>query len=51
MTVEDGPALIIDADADQLEQVLINLLKNGVEAATGRGAACGFAGAPWTPCS
>ena len=35
--VHDGPPLIIDADADQLEQVLINLIKNGVEAAAGRG--------------
>jgi two-component system nitrogen regulation sensor histidine kinase NtrY len=37
VAVEDGPSIIIDADADQLEQVLINLLKNGVEAAAGRG--------------
>ncbi|HVY66883.1 MAG TPA: ATP-binding protein [Gammaproteobacteria bacterium] len=31
-TVEGGPDVVIDADADQLEQVLINLIKNGVEA-------------------
>src|SRR6185503_7895234 len=37
VVVQDGPALTIDADADQLEQVLINLIKNGVEAAAGRG--------------
>ena len=37
VTVQDGPAVILDADADQLEQVLINLIKNGVEAAADRG--------------
>ena len=37
VAVEGGPTLIIDADADQLEQVLINLLKNGVEAAASQG--------------
>lgn len=30
--IEEGPQVLIDADADQLEQVLINLIKNGVEA-------------------
>ena len=31
-TVEDGPALRIQGDADQLEQVLINLMRNAVDA-------------------
>jgi nitrogen fixation/metabolism regulation signal transduction histidine kinase len=30
--VEEGPDLIIDADPDQLEQLLINLVKNAVDA-------------------
>jgi two-component system, NtrC family, nitrogen regulation sensor histidine kinase NtrY len=37
VTVFEGPAVVVDADADQLEQVLINLIKNGVEAAAERG--------------
>jgi nitrogen fixation/metabolism regulation signal transduction histidine kinase len=32
VVVEDGPATIVDGDQDQLEQVMINLLKNAVEA-------------------
>jgi two-component system, NtrC family, nitrogen regulation sensor histidine kinase NtrY len=32
VAVEPGPAVELDADADQLEQVLINLIKNAVEA-------------------
>ena len=32
-----GPALTIEADADQLEQVLINLVKNAVEATQSNG--------------
>jgi nitrogen fixation/metabolism regulation signal transduction histidine kinase len=32
VVVEDGVDLQIDADADQIEQVLINLIKNAVEA-------------------
>jgi two-component system nitrogen regulation sensor histidine kinase NtrY len=36
VVVEEGPSLVIEADADQLEQVLINLMKNAVEA-TGDG--------------
>ena len=30
--VEDGPPTMVDGDQDQLEQVMINLLKNAVEA-------------------
>ncbi len=30
--VEDGPAIMVDADRDQIEQILINLLRNAVEA-------------------
>jgi signal transduction histidine kinase len=32
VTVEGGPAIQIRADADQLEQLLINLLRNAVDA-------------------
>ena len=35
VTVEDGKPATIDADPDQLEQLLINLAKNGAEAAEG----------------
>jgi nitrogen fixation/metabolism regulation signal transduction histidine kinase len=31
--VRDGPELMIDADGDQLDQLLINLVRNGVDAA------------------
>jgi two-component system, NtrC family, nitrogen regulation sensor histidine kinase NtrY len=37
VTVHEGPHVVVDADADQLEQVLINLIKNGVEATGERG--------------
>jgi nitrogen fixation/metabolism regulation signal transduction histidine kinase len=38
VTVEDGTAAaVIDADPDQLEHLLINLTKNGAEAAAGTG--------------
>ena len=37
VAVEDGKAATIDADPDQLEQLLINLAKNGAEAAEGTG--------------
>jgi len=30
--LEDGPPIMVDGDQDQLEQVMINLLKNAVEA-------------------
>ena len=32
VVVEDGPPAVVDGDRDQLEQVMINLLKNAVEA-------------------
>jgi two-component system nitrogen regulation sensor histidine kinase NtrY len=32
--VEDGPPIMVDGDQDQLEQVMINLLKNAVEASS-----------------
>ncbi len=35
VVVTDGPALTIDADPDQLEQLLINLVKNAAEAVAG----------------
>ncbi|WP_035957852.1 sensor histidine kinase [Bryobacter aggregatus] len=34
-----GPSMVVDADADQVEQVLINLIKNAVEAAQVTGGA------------
>jgi two-component system, NtrC family, nitrogen regulation sensor histidine kinase NtrY len=37
VVVEPGAELLVDADADQIEQVLINLLKNGLEAGGGDG--------------
>ncbi len=37
VTVEDGQPATTDADPDQLEQLLINLTKNGAEAAEGTG--------------
>ena len=33
VAVEPGPRLVVEADADQLEQLLINLLRNGADAA------------------
>jgi len=44
VVVEPGPETTLDADADQLEQLLINLVKNGVDAAeeTGGGVAVGW---------
>jgi nitrogen fixation/metabolism regulation signal transduction histidine kinase len=32
--VENGPPLLLNADADQIEQLLINLVRNAVDAAT-----------------
>jgi len=37
VVLEPGPEQLLDADSDQIEQVLINLLKNAVEAAGGTG--------------
>jgi signal transduction histidine kinase len=34
VAVEGGPDLTIEADADQIEQLLINLLKNAIDAAS-----------------
>ena len=44
VTVEPGPAVTIEADGDQLDQVLINLVSNAVEAAqeTGGGVRVGW---------
>ena len=44
VTVDPGPGTTLDADADQLEQLLINLVKNGVDAAaeTGGGVVVGW---------
>ena len=48
--VERGPAVTLDGDADQLEQLLINLLRNAVDAAleTGGGVGIGWkVNGPW----
>jgi len=44
VTVAEGPEISVEADGDQLEQLLINLIKNGVEAAleTGGGVEVGW---------
>jgi signal transduction histidine kinase len=44
VTLTPGPEVIVSADPDQLEQLLINLLKNAVEAAgeTGGGVEMGW---------
>jgi signal transduction histidine kinase len=36
--LEPGPPLVLDADPDQLEQMLINLLRNAVDASLANGA-------------
>ncbi|MGA3032267.1 MAG: ATP-binding protein [Terracidiphilus sp.] len=36
--LESGPSVVLDADPDQLEQMLINLLSNAVEASLSNGA-------------
>ncbi|HEV8395983.1 MAG TPA: ATP-binding protein [Vicinamibacterales bacterium] len=41
----EGPALVVDADADQLEQLLINVTRNAVDAALETG---GAVSAGWT---
>ncbi|MGA2260352.1 MAG: ATP-binding protein [Acidobacteriota bacterium] len=45
VSVIEGPALIIQADGDQLDQLLINLLRNGADAATVTG---GSVSVGWT---
>jgi two-component system, NtrC family, nitrogen regulation sensor histidine kinase NtrY len=37
VTVAGGPAIVVPGDADQLDQMLINLIKNGVEASAESG--------------
>jgi two-component system, NtrC family, nitrogen regulation sensor histidine kinase NtrY len=48
IVVAGGPPIIVQGDADQLEQLLINLLQNGVDAAreTGGGVRVGWARVP-----
>jgi two-component system, NtrC family, nitrogen regulation sensor histidine kinase NtrY len=48
VTVRDGPEMVVQADPDLLEQVLINLLKNAVDATneTGGGVAVGWSRVP-----
>jgi nitrogen fixation/metabolism regulation signal transduction histidine kinase len=41
LIVEPGPDVWLAIDADQIEQVLINLIRNAVEAAAEAGARCG----------
>jgi signal transduction histidine kinase len=41
----EGPAVVVDADADQLEQLLINVTRNAVDAALETG---GAVSAGWT---
>ena len=45
VSVIEGPEVVIHADGDQLDQLLINLLRNGVDAAmvTGGGVSIGWA--------
>ena len=49
VVVVGGPEVTVQADADQLEQLLINLVKNGVEAAreSGGGVSIRWELAPW----
>jgi two-component system nitrogen regulation sensor histidine kinase NtrY len=44
-TLQPGPEVVVQADSDQLEQLLINVLRNGVDAAmeTGGGVEVGWA--------
>jgi len=51
VTVVAGPPLMIRADGDQLEQLLINVLRNGVDAAleTGGGVRVGWSKSAGTP--
>jgi two-component system nitrogen regulation sensor histidine kinase NtrY len=45
VTVDAGPAVVLQADGDQLDQLLINLVRNGADAAmeTGGGLSVGWA--------
>jgi two-component system, NtrC family, nitrogen regulation sensor histidine kinase NtrY len=47
VSISEGPGVVIQADGDQLDQLLINLLRNGVDAAavTGGGVTVGWAAA------
>ena len=46
VAVDDGPEILVPADGDQLEQLLINLVKNAVDAALETG---GGARVAWRP--
>jgi nitrogen fixation/metabolism regulation signal transduction histidine kinase len=39
LRIEDGPAVVVDADADQVEQALINLVRNAADASLETGGA------------
>jgi nitrogen fixation/metabolism regulation signal transduction histidine kinase len=45
VTLTEGPDVIVDVDSDQIEQLLINLIRNAVDAATETG---GAVTAGWT---
>ena len=45
VTLVEGPAIVVEADPDQLEQLLINVTRNAVEAAVETG---GGVGLDWT---
>ena len=47
--VQAGPALTLEVDPDQLEQLLINLTRNAAEATIGGGPAAPVTSAPQTP--
>jgi signal transduction histidine kinase len=39
LRIEDGPAVVVEADADQVEQALINLVRNAADASLETGGA------------